>query len=354
MIVTSLTTLNEQVRWPYLRLCQFAALPYSTFMRWKDRLARGESAIATPGPKKVVPLERDHLQLQVRQLRHGRHRSQGVGALYRQYQGQISRRDLQAMVQAARREFFQQRDAQLRHVIWHVPGLVWSLDDAELIELANCLLYLHQVQDLASRYKFTPLVGQRAAGEIVADRLEQLFWQHGPPLVLKRDNGPNLNHAAVDDVLARYLVIPLNSPPYYPPYNGGMECGVRELKAPLIEKILGSDLASAPQVQTWAEMLAHELNHRHRDCLHGQIACNVFQDAKPILKVYTRRRRKEIIDWINSLAATLRDILPIRNQRQANTVRRLAIETWLENNGVITVTHNKNVSAGFLGKLSHH
>jgi len=24
--------------------------------------------------------------------------------------------------------------------------------------------------------------------------------------------------------LARYLVIPLNSLPHYPPYNGGMEC----------------------------------------------------------------------------------------------------------------------------------
>lgn len=354
MIVSSLTTLNERVGWPFFRLCQLAALPYSTVMRWKDRLAQGDPAIAKPGPKKVVPLERDTLQQQVHQLQHGRHRSHGVGALYRQYQRQISRRNLQVMVQAARREFYQQHDAQLRHVIWHMPGLVWSLDDAELMELARCLLHLHQVQDLASRYKFTPLVGERAAGEIVADRLEHLFWQHGPPLVLKRDNGPNLNHAAVDDVLARYLVIPLNSPPYYPPYNGGMECGVRELKAPLIEKILASDLASAAQVQTWAEMLAHELNHRHRDCLHGQIACNVFQDAKPILKVYTRRRRKEIIDWINNLAATLMDNLPIRNQRQASTVRRLAIEAWLEINGVITITHNKNVSAGFLGKLSHN
>ena len=39
-------------------------------------------------------------------------------------------------------------------------------------------------------------------------------------------------------MLARHLVILLNSPPHYPPYNGGMECAVRELKIPLVEKVL--------------------------------------------------------------------------------------------------------------------
>jgi hypothetical protein len=57
------------------------------------------------------------------------------------------------------------------------------------------------VQDLASRYKFTPWVGEQVLGEIVAVRLEQLFLRQGPPLVLKRDNGSNLNHQAVDEIL---------------------------------------------------------------------------------------------------------------------------------------------------------
>ena len=83
----------------------------------------------------------------------------------------------------------------------------------------------------------------------MAVRLEQLFLRHGPPLVLKRDNGSNLNHQAVDEVLTRYLVIPLNSPPHYPPYNGGMECAVRELKTPLVEKILASGPIPESQVQ---------------------------------------------------------------------------------------------------------
>jgi transposase InsO family protein len=142
-------------------------------------------------------------------------------------------------------------------------------------------------------------------GESVAARLEQLFLRHGPPLLLKLDNGSNLNHQAVDEVLARYLVIPLNSPPHYPPYNGGMECAVRELKTPLVKKILAGSPLPESQVQAWAEVLAHELNHRSHGCLHGQVACEVFQDAKPAMKAYTLRKRKESFDWINTLTRTL-------------------------------------------------
>jgi len=253
-----------------------------------------------------------------------------------------------------RREFTQQRQVELRHITWHVPGLVWSLDDAELVRLASHKLHLHQVQDLASRYKFTPLVGDRAVGETVAVRLEELFLRHGPPLVLKRDNGSNLNHQAVDELLTRYLVIPLNSPPHYPPYNGGMECAVRELKTPLIEKILASNPIPQSQGQGWAEMLAHELNHRYRGCLDGQVACRVFQDARPALKAYTLRKRKETFDWINELTMTLIQVWAVHTQRQAETARRLAVETWLQRNRVITITQNKKVLPVFLEQFARN
>ncbi len=210
------------------------------------------------------------------------------------------------------------------------------------------------MQDLASRYKFTLWVGERVLGETVAVRLEQLFLQHGPPLVLKRDNGSNLNHQAIDEVLTRYLAIPLNSPPHYPPYHGGMECAVRELKTPLVEKILASRPITESQAQGWAEMLAHELNHRSRDCLDGQVACRVFQDAKPALKAYTLRRRRETFDWINELTMTLIRVLAVHTQYQADTARRLAVETCLQRNGVIAITQNKKVLPVFLEQFAHN
>jgi hypothetical protein len=197
-------------------------------------------------------------------------------------------------------------------------------------------------------------VGKQIVGEAVARRLEQLFVQHGPPLVLKRDNGSNLNQHAVDALLARYLVIPLNSPPQYPPYNGGMERAVRELKTPLVEKILASGPIPVSRVQGWAEVLAHDLNHRPRRCLVGQVACQVFQEARSALKAYTRRKRREVFEDINDLTRRLMQARAVHTQRQAETARRLAVETWLQSNGVITITQNKQVLPVFLEEIAHN
>jgi len=354
MMVTTFERLKQQVRWPYRHLCESAGLSYASFRRWKHRLAQGQPAISKPGPRKVGPLRFEELQVDLCCLKHGRQRSQGVGRLYRQYQDQISRRDLEALTREVRRELAQQHKAELRRITWRVPGLVWSLDDAELARFANHKLYLHQVQDLASRYKFTPWVGEQVLGETVATHLEQLFLRHGPPLVLKRDNGSNLNQQAVEEVLARYGVIPLTSPPHYPLYNGGMECAVRELKTPLVEKILAHGPTLEAQVQAWAEVLAHELNHRPRGCLDGRIACRVFQDEKVALQAYTLRKRKEVFDSINELTRALIQVSAVHTPRQAATARRLAVETWLQRNGVITITQNQRVLPIFSEKNAHN
>jgi hypothetical protein len=101
-------------------------------------------------------------------------------------------------------------------------------------------------------------------------------------------------------------------------------------------------------------VLAHELNHRSRDCLDGRIACRVFQDAKPALKAYTLRKRREIIDWINELTKALIPVSAVHTQRQIETARRPAVETWLQKNGVITITQNKKVLPIFLEKTAHN
>jgi transposase InsO family protein len=354
MIITTLSQLKQQVHWPYERLCASTGLSYASFRRWKRRLDCGQPAVFKPGPRKVVPLRLEDLRTVLYHLKHGHQRSCGVGSVYQQYRDQISRRDLQMLTRTMRRELAHQHRADLRHIIWKIPGLVWSLDDAELARFARGKLHLHQVQDLASRYKFTPWVGERVLGETVAGHLEHLFLRYGPPLVLKRDNGSNLNQHAVDALLARYLVIPLNSPPHYPPYNGGIERAIREMKTPLHQMILASGPIPESQAQSWAEMLASELNHNPRGCLEGQIACRVFQDTKSVRKAYNLRKRKKIFDWINDLTRSLVQASAAHTQRQAEAARRLAVETWLQRNGVIIVTQNKKVLPIFPEKSAHN
>jgi hypothetical protein len=133
-----------------------------------------------------------------------------------------------------------------------------------------------------------------------------------------------------------------------------MERAVRELKPPLVEQLRASGPLPAAQVQGWAEVLAHELNHRPRRCLDGEVACRVFQDARPALKAYTRRRRREIFEEINELTRTLLQARAVHTQRQAEAARRLAVETWLQSNGAITITQNRKVLPVFLKEIAHN
>ena len=128
MMVTTLNGLKQQVRWPYPRLCAALGLPYASFRRWRHRLEQGQPALFKPGPHKVAPLKLEELRVALYHLKHSRQRSRGVSRLYRQYQDQISRRDLQALTRTVRWELAHEHQAELRHITWKIPGLVWSLD----------------------------------------------------------------------------------------------------------------------------------------------------------------------------------------------------------------------------------
>ena len=293
MVVTTLTDLKRQVRWSDARLCLVSwgcgtAASDDGGSAWLE----GQPVRFRPGPKKVVPLAPRGAARGPGSTAPwpGAHpgRRHAVSADAAQSPAANSR----ALITTARRAHGRGAPGGLlpRHLAHTRPGLGAGRHGAARYPYQ--ILCLHQVQDLASRYKFLPCVGERIVGEAVAERLEQLFVQHGPPLVLKRDNGGNLNQEAVDVVLARYWVVPLNSPRQYPPYNGGMERAIREVKAPLRAQLHASGPTPAAEVQHWAERLAYDLNHRPRRALQGQVACRVFQDARPVLQAYTPPQAK--------------------------------------------------------------
>ena len=344
--VSQLNQLHEQTHWPYASLCGAARVPYSSFMRWHGRSQRGEPPLLRPGPKPIVPFDLTGLRIRLRGLDHGRHRSHGTTALYAQHRGQISRRAFQVLVEETRREILRERAADTRHIQWLVPGAVWSVDPTGLVVVCDDIrkkLTVLPVLDLASRYKLPPWVGERLSGKVVAVRLDELFTQHGPPLVLKRDLGSNLNSEAVNEVLARWLVIPLNSPAHYPPYNGGIERSQRELKAVLRPRLLaaGDALAAWPGL---AALTVHDLNHRPRRCLRGKTACEMFAGAKTNMRDYTRRRRKEIFEQISERVMKIMLEQPARTQVHADAAWRRAVETTLQQLEIITISEPKSVT----------
>jgi len=317
-------------------------LSYRRLLRWQQRTGAGAPALVSPGPKKSGPLPLETVRADVAALRHHRRRSDGTVAMYERYQGVISRRALAQLVSEERGKQEQQRRRLYRRVEWHVPNVAWAIDATERgRDRKGRKLFVHAVQDLCSRYRFAPLVALESKGPAVAEHLEKLFRRHGPPLFLKRDNGSPLNAAEVDAVLADYGVIPLNSPAYYPRYNGAIEKGIREM-----QEALGTCLARPVQwrpeaLQPYVVAVNHALNCKPRRVLHQHTACETYHHQPHAH--FAKRERLAIFEWIRVHANDRINQQEKIDQRSVRAAWRRATETWLRCQGLITVSINQKV-----------
>ena len=331
MIVEQIERVHRTDGLSYRDACAREGISYASFMRWRKRMEAGGDPVCRPGPQKVEPLDLSALREQLRALHHGRRRTAGTGELYREHQQTISRRDLNRLVREERDRQRQERDRIHHRVHWRVPRLIWAMDDSEYQpDKRYPKAYLHLVQDLGSRYKLAPLVAPHLArGGQIAAHLQRLFASHGPPLFLKRDNGRNLNHHRVEDVLAEFLVIPINSPCGYPQYNGGIERAQGEVKSQLRQH--GDQPQAFLAIQ--AELDVQEMNHRRRPGLGNRTPCAVFTSGAEQARTYTRRKRKEIYEIIKEKTLELIDL----QRYDTDTAWRMAVETWLLDHHFITV-----------------
>jgi hypothetical protein len=331
---------------PYEMICRAIEVPLATLGRWRRRRKENHPLLNRPGPKKAEPFDASVLGAEIQMLNHGAQRSGGASKLYGRYQDRISRRQLSQMVLRVRQEWMADHRRNLRQIDWLIPGVVWAMDVTEYDLGGSRKLHLNNMQDLGSRYKFSPLAGECPVGEEIAGYLSEKFDRFGPPLFLKRDNAGNLNHAAVNEVLSDFFVLPLNSPEYYAPYNGAIEESQRELKACLREKLTYELPHSENHSPVYAEVAAHDLNHRVRPCLQGKTSCQVFFSS-PEKPIFSKLERRAIYDMVRE---RVEEILASMNQfaRSAREAAwRIAVEFWLQSRGFIKVHIPPKVSPNF-------
>lgn len=346
--------LKDNTDLSYQRICSSCELPYPSFMRWKSRNGKEVSVLNKPGPKKVLPLELETLENDIRNLRHGRKRSMGAGKLYMKHAASISRRDFQYMVSMARYDVNLEHHRNLRRIDWKSPGVVWAMDDIEPgLIIEGQKLYLHNLQDLASRYKFNPVAGTFAKGETVAENLREKFERFGPPLFLKKDNHGNLNNSEVNNVLEEYFVISLNSPAYYAPYNGGVEKANGEFKRMILSKADPGSHNLKEHIAAYSESAANDLNHNPRECLKGQNSCQVFFNNRHRTK-FTIRERRIIYEWIISKTYDIFKCMEYKTRKAYESAWRIAVETWLRMKGFINVSINGKVLPNFSLEVYHN
>jgi hypothetical protein len=210
---------------PIRALAAQMRLSVASLARWRRRLRHGQVAVGKRDPRKVKSLNLEELKERISGLEHGKKCSRGSGPSHRIYSAGICRRELNAMVRQVRYETNQLHGMEASHVTWLRANLAWAMDDRRKTKQAeDGSLHLHNLTDLHSRQRLPPLASDRLpCGEEVTGHLQYLFERFDPALFCKGDSGRNLNHPAVNQVLEEALVIPINSPPYRPPYNGGIE-----------------------------------------------------------------------------------------------------------------------------------
>lgn len=344
-ILEKLEVARQEFNWQ--QLCQ-GLLAYSTVLRWKARAKAGLAVLEKAGPKKKPGLDAAALQQQIQELPSGPRRTHGTGLLYERWSQFISRRDFQERVEQER----QSKLDDMKRITWLRPGVAWSMDTTEYGESK-----ITPLRDLASKYQIpVPLLRDKEEGEQIARYLDRTFRTEGAPLFMKRDLGSPLNCLAVDSVLERFMVLPLNSPPGYPRYNGSAERGMKDLKREL-DRQLQRNLEQDTGLAVWLELATHELNHRPRRVLGGLTPCQVYHDPQRRLRLHGAERRRIFREFLEQFWQ-IAQVMPERNRHTINAAWRLLVEDWLRSQQWITVRDNRqpkpNVSTDSNNFFSHN
>jgi transposase InsO family protein len=143
----------------------------------------------------------------------------------------ISRAELTDLLARYRRVWRARNRVPLRVLTWPVVGRVWAVDfTGPRPAVEGRCPYLLAVRDLASGRQLLWQPVAAATAEVARGALAALFAEHGPPLVLKCDNGSPFTSTSVEESLAAHGVLALYSPPHWPRYNGSVEAGIGSLK----------------------------------------------------------------------------------------------------------------------------
>lgn len=199
-----------------------------TLRHWRHHLPIGASTVRLAGR----PARRSSLAERSAVLDYLDQYGPGLGlAPLRHAFPQFTRAELEDLLLRYRR-VWRARHRQPLHVLeWTTPGAVWAIDYAEAPNPIDGIgAHRLAVRDLASGRQLLWQPLPEATAWSTATALAPLFTLHGPPLVLKQDNGSPFAAGLVQTLLQDCGITPLFSPPYTPRYNGSIEAGIGALK----------------------------------------------------------------------------------------------------------------------------
>lgn len=286
----------------------------------------------------------------VSELQHTAQRSKGVGDIHDKFKKIFSRREIDQHIREARAEHNKQEKEECTRIKWRMPMTCIAFDDTWVYtKESGEKVYIHNIKDLSSQYILPPMAGKLLSGKDVAKNLENIFFEYGAPLFLKRDNGKNLDCKEVNELLNRFDVIPLNSPPYYSKYNGSVEQSNYWIKEQLKEV---AEQTNCPinddTILALARLAAHEENLKQRRVLNYSRAVEAFWLGGRERDHLKKTRRSDLRELVNERERKfLDDIQEKMDNRQKlsksekRKIKRKAVEDILRERGYIEVIEPK-------------
>jgi transposase InsO family protein len=296
------------------------ALSERTTRRWRQGRERAAPADCGRPPRPATIAERNAAKQFLSQG--------GAGvplyALRRAFP-EVRRADLQDVHRRFRRWQQRRRRRRSSRLDWRCPGTVWAADFKERREpLEGRYGWILSIKDLASRCQLAWLPLEAATGAAVQAEYQRLFEDHGPPLVLKSDNGGQFRDEGTKELLAAHHVTPLYNPVRRPSYNGGVErangqlAGYQEALAEVRGRPGQPTCADAESARCLANDLAR------RDGLHGPTAGELWAARPPI----TPSARAAFLETVEDQRAAVRSSWdfaadePLTHYQQAAVDRR--------------------------------
>lgn len=151
----------------------------------------------------------------------------------------LARREVEDLKRRYRKAHARKKHRESCSVEWRQPGAVWAVDFSHApMPVDGLFPYFLAVRDLASGYQLLWLPTIDETAQTATWVLQALFEEHGPPLVLKSDNGSHFTADQTERLLARENVKRLLSPAGTPQYNGALEAANGWMKIRTAEQAL--------------------------------------------------------------------------------------------------------------------
>ena len=231
------------------------------------------------------------------------------------------------------------RRGVIKRFRWNRPGAVMATDTVE-VKLGGSDYHVQTIRDQASGYLDALTSASVPTDRWMAGKMRETFENQGAPLLLKRDNAKNENGSAVKALLDENWVLPLNSPEYYPRYNGGVEGSQNEIQDELEKHEIPMPCPEGHASAHVARAIG-SLNHKPRKNLQGKCACEVFHSGARFA-IMDKRKRVKLAAELKARAARLLAQMVGDTPRQARSAWRIVVEEWLLESGHIT-EKRKNV-----------